>query len=69
MTFFYLSITAAKNGNSFIFLNSCYFHFGGCRKMNLGKFLETYVGFLKNVVLQLFSKYYQSYINLKVKSS
>ena len=68
MTFFYFSKRAAKNGNSFIFLKSC-FHLGGCRKMNLGAFLETYVGFLKNVILQLFSKYYQSYINLKVKSS
>ena len=69
MTFFYFSKRANKNGNSFIFLKRCCFHLGDCRKMNLGAFLETYVGFLKNVILQLFSKYYQSYINLKVKSS
>ena len=51
------------------FLKSRYFHLDGHRKMCLGTFLETYVGFQKNVVLQLFSKYYQSYINLKVTSS
>ena len=49
------------------FLKSRYFHLSGRRKMNIGTFSETYVDFLINVVLQLFSKYYQSYINSKVK--
>ena len=29
--------------------------------------VETFVGFLKSVVLQLFPKYSQSYVNLNVK--
>ena len=47
----------------FFMVENCYFHLAGRRKRNLGTFLETYVGFLINVALQLFSKYYQSYIN------
>ena len=45
------------------------FRLGCFRKMNLGTFWEIYVGFLKNIVSQFFSKYCLSYINLKVKSS
>ena len=36
--------------------------------MNIGLFWEASVGFLKSVVLQLFPRYSQSYINLNVKS-
>ena len=36
--------------------------------MNVGLFWETSVGFLKSVVLQLFPRQSQSYINLNVKS-
>ena len=36
--------------------------------MNVDVFWETSVGFLKSVVLQLFPKYSQSYVNLNVKS-
>ena len=35
--------------------------------MNVDVFWETSVGFLKSVVLQLFSKYSQSNVNLNVK--
>ena len=35
--------------------------------MNVDVFWETSVGFLKSVVLQLFPKYSQSYVNLNVK--
>ena len=41
---------------------------GGPIDMNAGVFLGTFVGFLKSVVLQLFPKYNQSYVNLNVKS-
>ena len=37
-------------------------------EMNVGVFWETSGGFLKSVVLQLFPKYNQSYVNLNVKS-
>ena len=36
--------------------------------MNVGAFWETSVGFLKRVVLQLFPKYNQRYVNLSVES-
>ena len=36
--------------------------------MNVDVFLETSVGFLKSVVLQLFPKYSQSNVNLNIKS-
>ena len=36
--------------------------------VNVGLFWETSVGFLKNLALQLFPKYSQSYANLIVKS-
>ena len=36
--------------------------------MNVDVLWETSVGFLKSVVLQLFPKYSQSNVNLKVKS-
>ena len=43
---------------------------GGFIDMNVGVFWETSVGFLKTVavVLQLFPKYSQNYVNLNVKS-
>ena len=41
---------------------------GGSIDMNVRVFWETYVGFPKSVVLQLFPKYSQSYANLNVKS-
>ena len=36
--------------------------------LNVGVFWDTSVGILKSVVLQLFAKYSQSYVNLNVKS-
>ena len=45
------------------------FRLGSRMKMNLGTFYEIYVGFLKNSVTQLLSKYCLGYINLKVKIS
>ena len=41
---------------------------GGRIDMNADVFWETSVGFLKCVVLQIFPKYSQSYVNLNVKS-
>ena len=41
---------------------------GGPINMNAGVFWEASVGFLKSVVLQLFPKCNQSYVNFNVKS-
>ena len=41
---------------------------GGPIDMNVGVFGETSVGFLKSMVLQLFPKYNQNYVNVNVKS-
>ena len=41
---------------------------GASIDMNVGVFWETSMGFLKNVVLHLFPKYRQSYVNLNIKS-
>ena len=41
---------------------------GGPINMNVVVFWETSVDFLKSVVLQLFLKYSQNYVNLNVKS-
>ena len=51
-----------------MFLKGCYFVMGGPIDKNVDMFLQTFVGFLKSVVLQLFQKYNQSYVNLNVKS-
>ena len=48
--------TARKN-KVFIFLKGCYFVMGSPIDMNVDVFLETFVGFLKSVILQLFLKY------------
>ena len=61
---FYISIFFKNIRQKRHFLN-----FFESRKMNLSAFEETYVGLIKNVVLELFSKYYQTYINLKFKCS
>ena len=44
---------------------------GASIDVNVGVFWETYVGFLKTVVLQLFPKYanFPSYANSNVKST
>ena len=52
----------------FIVLKGRYFVMGGRIDMNVDVFWETSVGFLKSVVLQLFSKYSQSNVNWNVKS-
>ena len=57
-----------KKYKFFIFLKGRYFVMGGPLNMNVGVFWETSVGFLKSMVLQLFPKYSQSYVNLNVKS-
>ena len=41
---------------------------GGPTDLNFGVFWETFVGFLKTVVLELFPKYSQSHGNSNVKS-
>ena len=60
---------AAKNRTFFIILKEPYFRLDGREEMSLGASWESYVGFLKNFALQLFSKHVHGYINLKVKSS
>ena len=57
-----------KKHKFFIFLKGRYFVMGSPIDMNDGVFWETSVSFLKSVVLQLFPKYNQSYVNLNVKS-
>ena len=57
-----------KNHTFFISLKGCNYVMGGPMYINLACFLETSVGFLKRVDLQLFPKYSHSYGNLKVKS-
>ena len=46
-----------KKRKFFIFLKGRYFVMGGPIDMNIGVFWETFVGFLKSLVLQLFPKY------------
>ena len=50
--------------------NPQFFHFfkGPFFDVKVGVFWETSMGFLKNVVLQLFPKYNQSYTSLNVKN-
>ena len=50
-------------------LKGRHFVMDGPIDMNVGEFWETSGSFLKNVVLELFPKYSQSYVNLDVKSS
>ena len=57
-----------KKHKPFIYLKGRYFVMGGTIDMNVGVFWKTSEGFLKSVVLQLFPKYNQSYVNLNVKS-
>ena len=52
----------------FMFLRGHYFVMGGPTDMNFDLFRETSAGFLKCVVLEIFSKCSQSYVNLNVKS-
>ena len=47
-----------------MFLKACYF----AMDMNIDVFWETSMGFLKSVILQLFPKHSQSYVDLNVKS-
>ena len=58
---------ADKKHKFFVFLKNRYFVMGSPIDMNVDVFWETSVGFLKCVVLQLFPKYSQSYVNLNVK--
>ena len=57
-----------KKHKVFIFIKDCYFAIGGPFNLNVSVFRETSVAFPKSVILQLFPKYSQSYINLYVKS-
>ena len=51
-----------------MFLEGRYFVMGDPIDINVDVFWETYVGFLKSIVLQLFPKYSQSNVNLNVKT-
>ena len=66
---FYFERRAAEKHKHFIFLKGCYFVIVGPIDMNVGVFWENSVGFLKPIVLQLFLKYSQSYVNLNVKNN
>ena len=59
---------AAKKTQILNIFKGRYFVMGGPIDMNVSVFWETSVGFLKSVVLELFPKYSQIYINLRVKS-
>ena len=63
-------MTIVKNltEKPWILFSGRYFIMGGPIGMNVGVFGETFVGFLKSVILQLFPKYRQCYVNLNVKS-
>ena len=64
---FHFEERAAKKLKFSIFLKGLYFVMDGSIDVNVGVVWETSVGFLRNVVLQLFSKYDQNYANLNVK--
>ena len=51
-----------------MFLRGRYFVMGSPINMKTDFFRETFVALLKCVLLQLFPKYSQSYVNLTVKS-
>ena len=63
---FILKKRTAKNPKSVMFLRSRYFVMGNLIDKNVKVFEETSVGFLKCVVLQVFPKYSQSYVNFNV---
>ena len=65
---FILKKELPKKHKVFTLLKDRYLVIGGPINMNVGAFWETSVGFPKSVILQLFPKYSQSYINLYVKS-
>ena len=65
---FILKKEPPKKHKFFMFLRGRYFVMGDPIDMNVDVFWETSVAFLKCVVLQLFPKYSQSYVNLNVKS-
>ena len=67
--FFYIFQKQPPKASILSFFKNPLFPTRWLQKMNLSTFREIYVRFPKNVILQLFSKYYQSYIDLKVKSS
>ena len=50
-----------------MFLRDCYFVMDSPVDINIDVFWETSVDFIKSVVLQLFPKYSQSFVNLNVK--
>ena len=64
---FYCEKRTTKKLKFFMFLRGRYFLMGNPININVSMFWETSVGFLKCVVLQLFPKYGQSYVNLNVK--
>ena len=65
LAIFILKKESPKTTQFFNFLKSCYFEMGGSINMNVGMF----VGFLKNVILHIFSIYSQGYVDLNGKSS
>ena len=55
--FFFFETGDTKKHKFFVFLKSCYFVISSPINIDVGVFWETYVGFLKSVVLQLLPKY------------
>ena len=65
---FILKKEPPKKHNFFIFLKSHCFVMGDPIDINVDVFWKTYVDFLKSMVLQIFPKYRQIYVNFDVKS-
>ena len=65
---FIFEIKDAKKDKIFNFLKGCFSVTGAPTDMIFGLFSEIYVGLLKSIASQFFSRYSESYINLNVKS-
>ena len=65
---FILEIKCAKKDRIFKFLKGRFSVMSGHMDMIFGVLSGAYVGLLKSVILQFFSKYSKSYNNLNVKS-
>ena len=61
-------IKGAKKDKIFDFLKSRFTVMGGPMDMIFGVFSETYVGLLKSITSEFYSRYSKSYNNLNIKS-
>ena len=65
---FILKKKPPRKRKRFVFLKGRYFVIGGPNDMYVSVFWKTPVSILKNVVLQLFLKYNQSFLHLNVEN-